>query len=122
MASDTVPTSAAAMASERRDMPMPNTVIKDLIRTHCLSRADLVAPGTDPVSWKGGGLPSNYAQFAASQQTNPYPVISPCRNLICPLTAPGARGSFRDSYHTGTRRMVGCVLSSFPCFFFFFCV
>jgi hypothetical protein len=93
MANDTVPTSAAAMASERRDMPgrnWPNTVIKGLFRTTILARlfgrAGYSFGFPTPLSendqphiargltigggWGGGRLTADYAQFAASQQTN----------------------------------------------------
>src|SRR5579863_2128550 len=75
IASDTVPTSAAATAIERREMRSPerwpNTFITGLITIHRAVLARSLGRARELLGLLGcGRLTSNYAQFAAPQQTN----------------------------------------------------
>src|ERR1700722_15717345 len=75
VARDTVPTNAAATASERREMPRPerrpNTFITGLITIHRADVARSLGRASSSLGLLGcGRLASNYAQFAAPQQIN----------------------------------------------------
>src|ERR1700720_3626470 len=70
IASDTTPTNAAAMVTERREIRSCLTFIT-IIPVIVKGARNLVAP--KPFRFEGvpDGVPSNYDQFAAPQETKP---------------------------------------------------